>query len=190
MRLLARKVSQRYISCWKSLFFNFKKTGGRNERVVSDFNGRCEKEDGDLRTWTHNGGGGKTAGAIRGECAGGGKEKECFCGFFRTVCGSSRGNSDCGSRDFRLFGESGEHLCHSGCDRAQCAARNGPVCKGGEVAGESEGSDVAERESAALRREGGDSGEGSRAGRPSAAGGGRHGGGGRQNPAQLFTAGE
>ena len=81
-------------------------------------------------------------------------------------------------------------LCHSGCDRAQCAARNGPVCKGGEVAGESEGSDVAERESAALRREGGDSGEGSRAGRPSAAGGGRHGGGGRQNPAQLFTAGE
>ena len=62
--------------------FNFKKTGGRNERVVSDFSGRSEKEDGDLRTWTHNGGGGKAAGAIRGECAGGGKEKECFCGFF------------------------------------------------------------------------------------------------------------
>ena len=59
-----------------------------------------------------------------------------------------------------------------------------------EVAGESEGSDVAERESAALRREGGDTGEGSRAGRPSAAGGGRPGGGGRQNPAQLLTAGE
>ena len=98
-----------------------------------------EKEDGDLRTWTHNGGGGKAAGAIRGECAGGGKEKECFCGFFRAVCGSSRGNPDCGSRNFRLFGESGEHLCHSGCDRAQCAAWNDPVCKGGEVAGESEG---------------------------------------------------
>ena len=158
--------------------------------MVSDFSGRSEKEDGDLRTWTHNGGGGKAAGAIRGECAGGGKEKECFCGFFRAVCGSSRGNPDCGSRNFRLFGESGEHLCHSGCDRAQCAAWNDPVCKGGEVAGESEGSDVAERESAALRREGGDTGEESRAGRPSVAGGGRPGGGGRQNPAQLFTAGE
>ena len=31
------------------------------------------------------------------------ERKRVFLRFFRTVCGSSRGNSDCGSRDFRLF---------------------------------------------------------------------------------------
>ena len=50
--------------------------------MVSDFNGRCEKEDGDLRTWTHNGGGGKTAGAIRENVLVEGKKKSVLKVFF------------------------------------------------------------------------------------------------------------
>ena len=150
--------------------------------MVSDFNGRCEKEDGDLRTWTHNGGGGKTAGAIRGECAGGGKEKECFCGFFRTVCGSSRGNSDCGSRDFRLLGNPESTFVILVVIVLNALLGTIQYVKAEKSLESLKDLTSPNAKVLALRREGGDTGEGSRAGRPSAAGGGRPGGGGRQNP--------
>ena len=149
-----------------------------------------KKEDGDLRTWTHNGGGGKSGWRNTGRMCWRRERKECFCGFFGQFADLLVGILIVAAAISRLFGNRRAPFVILVVIVLNALLGTIQYEKAEKSLESLKDLTSPNAKSAALRREGGDTGEGSRAGRPSAAGGGRPGGGGRQNPAQLFTAGE